>query len=143
MENRIILLLIMFIFPSSYAQKSNVLGKWKTIDDETGKAISVVEIFESKGKIFGRVIEVFDPKSRIKTCSLCPGDDKNKPIMGLVVIKGLSKDGDEYNGGKILDPKHGRLYKCYINLEEKDKLKVRGYVGISLFGRTQYWQRVK
>jgi uncharacterized protein (DUF2147 family) len=62
--------------------------------------------------------------------------------MGLIVIKGLTKDGNDYNG-KILDPKHGKIYKCVVSLEEKDKLKVRGYVGISLFGRTQYWYRVK
>ena len=73
----------------------------------------------------------------------CDGEDKNKPIEGLVVIKGLNKKGNEYKGGKILDPKSGNLYNCIIILEEKDKLKVRGFIGISLFGRTQYWYRVK
>jgi uncharacterized protein (DUF2147 family) len=63
--------------------------------------------------------------------------------MGLIFIKGLTKDGEEYSGGKILDPKNGKLYKCYITLEGNDKLKVRGYIGISLLGRTQYWKRVK
>ena len=62
--------------------------------------------------------------------------------MGMIVIKGLKKDGDEYNGGKILDPNNGKLYKCYIELEEDDKLKVRGYIGLALLGRTQYWYRV-
>jgi uncharacterized protein (DUF2147 family) len=123
--------------------QNGITGKWKTIDDETGKPISVVEIFENKGKIYGKVVEIIDPKSKGKSCTNCSGEDKNKPVLGLTVIKGLTKDGDEYNGGKILDPKHGKLYKCYINLEEKDKLKVRGYIGISLFGRTQYWHRVK
>jgi uncharacterized protein (DUF2147 family) len=55
----------------------------------------------------------------------------------------LSKDDDEYNGGKILDPKNGKLYKCSITLDGADKLKIRGYIGVSMFGRTQYWQRVK
>jgi len=121
----------------------SVVGKWKTIDDETGKAISVVEIYERGGKIYGKVHNIIDPKDRNKICSNCTGEDKDKPIMGLTVIKGLVKDGAEYNSGKILDPKYGRLYKCFITLESKDKLKVRGYIGISLFGRTQYWHRIK
>ena len=135
----LLLLIVMF----SYGQNSTVIGKWKTIDDETGKAISVVEIFERSGKIYGKVIEILDAEHRKKVCSNCSDDDKNKPILGLVVIKGLKKDKDEYGGGKILDPKNGKLYKCYITLESKDKLKVRGYIGISLFGRTQYWFREK
>lgn len=126
----------------TFAQHS-VIGKWKTIDDETGKPVSVVEIYESKGKIYGKVIEVFNPKNRKRVCENCSGDDHNKPILGLVVIKGLTKEGNEYTNGKILDPKHGKLYKCYITLETADKLKVRGYIGISLIGRTQYWERVK
>ena len=121
----------------------SVVGKWKTIDDETGKAISVVEIYERGGKIYGKVHDIIDPKDRNKICSNCTGEDKDKPIMGLTVIKGIVKDGAEYNSGKILDPKYGRLYKCFITLESKDKLKVRGYIGISLFGRTQYWHRIK
>jgi len=137
-----LLFLLTLFFSASFAQHG-VIGKWKTIDDQTGKPISIVEIFENRGRFYGKVTEIFDSKSRNKTCSNCTGDDKDKPYLGLLVIKGLVKDGNEYNGGKILDPKHGKLYKCYINLEEKDKLKVRGYVGISLFGRTQYWQRVK
>jgi uncharacterized protein (DUF2147 family) len=121
----------------------SVVGKWMTIDDETGKAISVVEIYEKGGKIYGKVHDIINPKDRNKICSNCTGEDKDKPIMGLTVIKGLVKEGAEYNSGKILDPKYGRLYKCFITLESKDKLKVRGYIGISLFGRTQYWHRIK
>ena len=137
-------ILFIFIFFSSisFAQHS-VIGKWKTIDDETGKALSVVEIYESKGKVYGKVIEIFNPKNRNRVCENCSGEDKNKPILGLTIIKGLSKDGNEYNSGKILDPKNGKLYQCYITLDSFDKLKVRGYIGISLLGRTQYWERVK
>ena len=131
-----------FFLTATHAQKS-VLGKWKSIDDETGKALGIVEIYEEDGKIYGKIIEILIPKDRNKTCEKCPGEDKDKPILGLTVIKDLKKDGNEYNGGHILDPKHGKLYKCYINLEGEDKLKIRGYIGISLFGRTQYWHRVK
>lgn len=127
----------------SFSAPVSVIGKWKTIDDETGKAISVVEIYEKNGKIYGKVVDILNPKDKGKTCVNCSGEDKNKPLLGLVVIKGLTKEGDEYTNGKILDPKHGKLYKCYISCEGPDKLKVRGYIGVSLIGRTQYWHRVK
>ena len=135
-------LLFLLMTSAAFAQKSSILGRWKTIDDETGKAVSIVEIYESRGKIFGRVAELLNPSDRTKTCTKCDGADKDKPVMGLVVIKGLLRDDNAYKG-KILDPKHGRIYECIVKLESKDKLKVRGYVGISLFGRTQYWHRVK
>lgn len=137
------LFLFTIVLSTTYAQKNSVLGKWKSIDDETGKALGVVHIFEEDGKIYGKVVEIINPKDRDKLCTNCAGEDKNEPILGLIVIRGLKKDGNEYNGGKILDPKHGKYYKCYISLENENKLKVRGYVGISLFGRTQYWHRVK
>ena len=137
------LLITALIFSSTYAQKNSVLGKWKSFDDQTGKQMGVVHIFEEDGKIYGKVIEITKEEDREKLCNNCAGEDKNQPILGLTVIRGLSKDGHEYSGGKILDPKHGKYYKCYINLENEDKLKVRGYIGISFFGRTQYWQRVK
>ncbi len=140
LKNSLVLLFVLFF---QIVQSQSVLGKWKTIDDETGKEKAVVEIYEVDGKIYGRIVEILEVEHRFKKCTLCQGTDKDKPIMGLIFIKGLTKDGDEYSGGKILDPKNGKLYKCYITLEGDDKLKVRGYIGISLFGRTQYWKRVK
>lgn len=126
-----------------YAQGNTVMGKWKTIDDETGKAKSIVEIYEHSGKVYGKVVDILDADKKKNLCTNCTGEDKNKPVMGLVIIKGLSKDGSEYNSGKILDPVSGKTYKCFLALEGNDKLKVRGYIGLSLFGRTQTWQRVK
>ena len=124
-------------------QSQTVVGKWKTIDDETGEAKSVVEIYEKSGKIYGKVVEIFSAKHQKDVCSKCEGAEKNKPILGMVIINGLKKDGKEYNGGTILDPTNGKKYKCYITLESPDKLKLRGYVGISMMGRTQYWKRAK
>ena len=137
------LLIIAIVFSSTHAQKNSVLGKWKSIDDQTGKQMGVVHIYEEDGKIYGKVIEITKEQDRDKLCNNCLGEDKDQPILGLNVIRGLTKDGEEYSGGKILDPKHGKYYKCYINLENENKLKVRGYIGISFFGRTQYWHRVK
>ncbi|WP_353086552.1 DUF2147 domain-containing protein [Flavobacterium sp.] len=136
-----LILLGLFLTTSLYSQ--TILGKWKTIDDATGKEKSIVEIYEQNGKIYGRIIEVIDPAAKNKKCDQCEGADKNKPIEGLIIIKGLKKDDDEFTGGTITDPKTGKVYKCTISLDGNDKLKVRGYVGFSLLGRTQYWIKVK
>lgn len=136
----IISLLFILLSTISFSQ-NNIVGKWKTIDDETGKPKSIVEIYEKSGKIFAKIIHIIEVEHRNRVCEKCEGDDKNKPIQGMVIIKGLTKDGDEYNGGKITDPKNGKSYKCILALESKDKLKVRGYIGFSLIGRSQYWTR--
>ncbi|TDE43495.1 DUF2147 domain-containing protein [Flavobacterium rhamnosiphilum] len=135
--------LVLFFMMTLCVQGQSVVGKWKTIDDETGKAKSIVEIYERSGKIYGKIIDILDAEKKKNLCVNCPGDEKNKPVLGLVIIKGLTKDGNEYNAGKILDPTSGKLYKCFLALEGNDKLKVRGYVGVALFGRTQTWNRVK
>ncbi|MCW2118864.1 DUF2147 domain-containing protein [Flavobacterium sp. 7A] len=141
MKKSVLTLVLLFVTSIFYSQ--SIIGKWKTIDDETGEAKSIVEIYERSGKIYGKVTEILDAKRAKSICQDCSGDDANKPILGLTIIKGLKKDGKEYNSGEILDPTNGKLYRCLIELKEKDKLKVRGYIGISLFGRTQYWYRVK
>lgn len=136
------LLLVLFASIVSVNAQS-VLGKWKTFDDATGDAKSIVEITEKDGKIYGKVIEILNPAKKDAKCVNCPDSDKDKPVLGLYIIKGLSKDGKEYSDGKILDPSSGKLYKCTVSLDGADKLKVRGYVGISAFGRNQTWTRVK
>lgn len=136
-------ILIFFLFNSFLMQSQSVIGKWKNIDDNDGEAKAIIEIYEKGEKIHGKVLEIFNPKDRHRVCVNCTGEDKNRPILGMVVINSLQKDDQEYNSGTILDPKSGKLYKCYITLESKNILKVRGYIGFSLFGRTQYWYRVK
>jgi len=135
---------VIFVFAGIISmQAQSVIGKWKTIDDETGAAKSIVEIYQNNGKVYGKVVQVLEKGKEDKVCEECKGDKKNKPIKGMVIIDGLSKNDDEWDGGKILDPKSGKEYKCVIRLENENKLKVRGYVGFSLLGRTQYWTRVK
>lgn len=119
----------------SFAQ---IEGKWKTIDDETGKAKSIVEIFKkSDGKYYGRILQLL-AKPENNNCVKCTDDRKNKPLAGLEIIRGLKKDGDEFTGGTITDPKSGKSYKCTVT-RTGDKLNVRGYVGFSLIGRSQTW----
>lgn len=142
MKNWILAMSVFFLtFNTIHAQ--SVIGKWKTIDDETGEAKSIVEIYEKSGKIYGKVVDILRADHKKDVCSKCEGAEKNKPIIGMVIISGLKKDGSEYSGGTILDPTSGKKYKCYITLDSADKLKLRGYVGISIMGRTQYWTRVK
>lgn len=138
-----ILSFLLLFFNLTFAQKESVLGHWKTIDDKTGKPLAIINIYEKDAVIYGKVIEVLDPKGKNRVCEKCPGDDKGKPFVGLVVLTGLKKHGKEYSGGKILDPLSGDFYKCYITLENPDKLKVRGYIGFAIFGRSQYWYRTK
>ena len=73
----------------------------------------------------------------------CDGKRKNEPILGMNILTGLKKDGDEWSGGKILDPKNGKEYKCYLQLLDDNTLKLRGYIGISMFGRTAIWKRAE
>ena len=115
----------------------SVVGKWKTVDDDSGKPKSIVEIYERDGKIYGQVLEILEKEHRKDVCKKCSDSDNNKPILGMVVIKGLEKKGNEYRDGKILDPQNGKLYKAIVTLDGKDKLKVRGYIGIVAIGRTQ------
>jgi uncharacterized protein (DUF2147 family) len=126
-----------------FSVQSQVTGRWKTVDDETGEAKSIVEIYESNGKIYGKVVEILNPAKKNAKCTKCEGSDKDKPVLGLVIIKGLTKDDDEWTDGDILDPSKGKLYSCTIEMDGKDKLEVRGYLGISLLGRSQTWTRVK
>ena len=123
----------------------SVLGKWKTIDDVTGKTKSIVEIYEFQGKTYGKVVKLFrgPTEDQDPICDKCTDYRKNKKIIGMNVVTGLSKSGSEWNGGEITDPNNGKTYKCYITLESADKLKVRGYIGFSMVGRTQYWYRDK
>ncbi len=132
------LLVFSFFIFQSFAQRSTPLGKWKTIDDNTGKTKSVVEIYEKGGKLFGKVLQLFDPEKPNPVCEECSSEDPRhmKPIVGLEIIRNLAKDGSEYAHGDILDPENGKVYKCKIWVEE-GKLMVRGY--ISFLYRTQTW----
>ncbi len=128
----------------SFAQQDPLIGKWKTIDDETHEPKSIVEIYMKDGKFYGRIDSLFrkpgeDPNP---ICDKCPDDDprKNQPIKGMVIIKDMVKKGNEYTGGTILDPKKGKIYRCKLWIED-GKLKVRGYL-LFLY-RTQTWYRVK
>ncbi len=135
--------IIFAFFATAGLFAQDVTGKWKSIDDETGEAKSIIEIYKKDGEIYGKIVEILNKDRQDAKCTECDGANKDKPILGMVIMNGLEKDGDEYNGGTILDPQSGKTYKCLIELENANKLKVRGYIGFSLLGRTQYWNRVQ
>lgn len=119
---------------------AQIEGKWKTIDDETKQAKSIVEIYKKGDQYYGKVSQLLI-KPANPNCTECKDDRKNRPIVGMEIIRGLRKDGNEFTDGTITDPKTGKTYKCTIK-REGDKLNVRGYLGFSLIGRTQTWQKV-
>jgi uncharacterized protein (DUF2147 family) len=124
------------------AENLSPSGLWRTIDDKTHKTRGLVRIFEKDGALFGRIEASFDPKEAKEVCGKCEGDRKNKPVIGLVVMRDMKKRGSEYSGGDILDPDTGSLYRCRMTLEDGgQKLTVRGYLGVALLGRSQTWIR--
>lgn len=125
------------------ANAQSIIGKWKTIKSETGEVRSIVEVFEKNGKIYGKVIQIMDEDDRNNLCTDCEGDDKNKKIEGLVLIKDFEKDGDYYINGTITNPENGKVYRSQLWLKDDDPniLNVRGYMGF--FYKTMEWKRLR
>jgi uncharacterized protein (DUF2147 family) len=127
------------------ADATTPTGVWRTVDDKTGRERSVVRITESNGIYEGKVEKLLnrqpddDPQG---LCRVCEGERKDKPVEGMTILWGLKKDGDQYAGGEILDPKNGKTYRAKMKLLEGGrKLEVRGFIGVSLLGRSQVWVR--
>jgi len=117
------------------------IGRWKTIDDKTGKPKAIVQVYEEKGKLYGKIEATLQPDAK-KVCDDCKDERKGQPIVGMVIMRGLTLHGDEYSGGDILDPDNGKVYRCKLRVEEKGgQLSVRGFIGFSLLGRSQVWKR--
>lgn len=116
----------------------DITGRWTTIDDNTGKPRSVVEITVKDGTATGRIVDLHDKAKLDKTCQECTDDRKGRKIVGLDIIRGMKRDGNEWEDGTILDPENGKVYDCKLWVED-GKLKVRGYV--AFFYRTQTWVR--
>ena len=142
----VLLLLLTLLFIQSYAQNLSPIGNWKTIDDVTGREKSIVKIWEENSKLYGKIIELFrlpdeDPNP---ICDECKGKNKDKQVLGMTIMWNLSQKKDQWKGGKILDPENGKIYGCKIRvIENGEKLEVRGFLGISLLGRNQIWEKVE
>ena len=138
-----LLALALAVAAPAYAAEMTPVGTWTTIDDATGKPKSIVQITESNGTLEGKVLEVLQSEQGAHPiCKECDGERKDKPVEGMVIIWGVSKDGDVWDGGKILDPKNGKTYKVKLTpMEGGNKLDVHGYIGFALLGRSQVWER--
>jgi uncharacterized protein (DUF2147 family) len=134
------LLILCLLLLSAGVGAQNIMGRWKTIDDETNQPKSIVEIFERSGKVYGRVVKLFRKpnENQDPVCDECDDEDirYKKRIIGMEILTNMIQDEDEYTGGEILDPNNGKVYRCKIWIEGKD-LKLRGYLGP--FYRTQTW----
>jgi uncharacterized protein (DUF2147 family) len=129
---------------SAYAQADSPVGIWQTIDDNTHQPKALVQISEDgDGTLSGKVVKGLGANDTPdRRCTACTDERKDQLIKGMTIIKAMKKDGGHWDGGNILDPENGKVYKCKMTLEDGgQKLVVRGYIGVSLLGRSQTWIR--
>ena len=131
------------IFLTLIFQTSGFEGKWVTVDDETGIEKSIITLYVQNDKLYGKIDELLLDEDKGKVCTNCKDSEKNQPIEGLLILKGLTKDGNSWTDGTILDPANGKEYDCTLTLNGPSKLKVRGFIGFSFLGRTQVWKRLQ
>jgi uncharacterized protein (DUF2147 family) len=125
------------------ADPATVVGIWRTIDDKTNKPRALVQIFERNGLLYGRVTAILDGTYADARCKDCAGDRANQPVVGLEIIRDMQPDGNRWDGGTILNPETGDVYHCRFHLgPDEQTLVVRGFIGFSLIGRSQTWQRM-
>ncbi len=118
------------------------VGTWRTFDDADGTESGSVTIVERDGLLYGDVTSIKDPAKAHAICQACTGARKDKPVVGLEIMSGLRPDGAAWDGGEVLDPKTGQTYRCSVRLTDGgQKLVVRGFVGVAVFGRNQTWVR--
>ena len=130
--------------PFAMAQESSPVGLWKTIDDTSGKPTALIRITEQQGELQGKIEKLFRGPNEEQNpkCVQCTDARKDQPIVGMTIVSGLKKTGDEYTGGEILDPKNGKIYKSKLTVRDGGKkVEVRGFVGVPMFGRSQVWLR--
>jgi uncharacterized protein (DUF2147 family) len=135
---------LLLLTASAWAQSGSPVGFWQTIDDKTGSPRAVIQITQDQnGVLSGKVVKGLVAGEPIdKRCTLCTDERKDQAIVGMTVLRGMHQDGDNWEGGDILDPDNGKVYKCKMHLEKGGtELVVRGFIGFSLLGRSQTWVR--
>ena len=134
------------ITTSALGQALSPMGYWKTIDDETGKEKSIVKIWMENDKLYGKIVKLFrkPDENQNPLCAKGSGKLEGKPMLGATIMRDLQEKGKWWSGGKILDPKKGKTYNCKIKvIDNGEKLHLRGFIGISLIGRSQTWLRTE
>jgi len=121
-------------------------GRWTVLSDTDQRPVAIMRIYEENGEYRGKIDELLSPSDGQAgpVCDHCRGSLKGEPIKGLVLMHGLKRNGNRYTGGRILDPESGKYYRLQMKVApDGNTLVVRGYLGMSLLGRTQTWRRVR
>jgi uncharacterized protein (DUF2147 family) len=140
------LIVSLFSLPAFSSDTLSPAGRWKTIDDKTAKPKSIMNIVMKGDTLVATIDSLYrepgeDPDP---VCDKCTGWRKDKKVKGLTITDRLAKRGNEWSGGWITDPNNGKAYRCIIKIQDSGaKLEVRGYIGFSLIGRSQYWYKIK
>lgn len=138
--------LFMALIPSAYANNSTAVGYWQTIDPDTHQLASIIQIAKNpkNGRYYGKIFKIFSEGTHHSSdrCTHCPGDQYNHPMLGLTIIRDMRFNGRRYVGGMILDPRNGKEYHATLTvIDQGQALKLRGYIGLPIFGETRVWQR--
>ena len=145
---RVLPLAALLLAPALALAQATPAGLWKTIDDNTKKEKSFVRIVETGGVYTGRVERIVDPDApKDAVCKDCSDERKDKPVLGMTILRGVkasASDPATFEGGDILDPNNGKVYKVRLKVVDNgSKLDVRGYIGTPMLGRTQTWVRAE
>ena len=127
------------------AAQPSAVGLWEQVDEKSGQPESWFKITERNGVYQGNIVKIFFKPGEDENwaCDKCEGNERGKPVLGLALIKGMQRQGLSYENGTIMDPRDGTVYRALMKLSpDGQKLEVRGYLGISLFGRSQVWNRL-
>ena len=141
---KIRIFLILFAVLSATGKAQSVEGKWRTYDvTNPSRAEAIVELFVQDDKLYIRIDHIIPKEHRQDVCTKCHGEDKNKAILGMLILKEARYSDGVWKGAQILNAKNGRWYGCQISLASEDRLKVRGFIGHPWFGKNFYWDRVE
>lgn len=135
-------LLILLCLSINLVSSQSIFGKWKTIDDRTGNAKAIINIYKKDGLMYGIVEKIVEPGKENALCKKCDGELKNKPVVGMTIIDGLEENNDgAWKGKTLFDPEQAMTFRCkiWLNPDNSDELKVRGY--LAFLYRTQTWLR--
>jgi len=122
----------------------SVVGLWEQ-SDEHGRVQAWFNFVEKNGVYVGAIARAFPAPGETSedVCTKCPGDQKDAPFVGLVIVNGMQRKGLTYENGTILDPRDGSVYRAVMDLSpDGQKLTVRGYLGVKLLGQSQVWRRL-
>lgn len=137
---RILFFAVTLLFSVTLFAQNPLLGEWISVDDATGEQKSIVRIYQAdNGKYYGTIIQLLEENGETAVCTECTGEDHNKPIVGLTIIRDMQLKDNELRGGKVLDPDNGKFYYAKVYLKD-GKLILRGSLDkAGLLGRSQTW----